>query len=168
MKKSVLTYWIAPEEENEFLDFLSSTAPILAYSPEWKNTRELVLPRKLDEYVKLDDPAQLMMAPEGFYTDIRSHDFGGRIRYNVTSEHSALLTYRRGRLIGGKLGQSNLVFYYGVADRPLEADQDLQLWGKAVFRWVKDRTPDRDPTGHYRLSLQASHGEAAGKWILGF
>ena len=168
MKRNVITYWIAPEEEYEFIQFLQSTGPIIAFAAEWKETKVAVAPQKLEDFLQAINPSQLMIAQENAYVIVETHGFSGRVRYNITAEQSAVITYRRGRLVGDKLGQSNLAFYSAVSERPKKADELLQLWGKKVFRWVRDRTPHLDETGKYRLTSNAKRGVDMGTWKLSF
>jgi hypothetical protein len=61
MKRMVLTYWLSPEEENEFVDFVASTGDIIAYSVEWKSDPKDVAPQNLQSAIGSANPAQIMI-----------------------------------------------------------------------------------------------------------
>ncbi|HVU33810.1 MAG TPA: hypothetical protein VHE61_10270 [Opitutaceae bacterium] len=166
MKRLVLTYWLCPDEEQEFIDFLETTGDIVAYTVEWKAKPDDIRPTDLRRIIESANPAQLMVGLRTGYTLVEKHVFDDRVKFNVTAHRSALLIYQRGRLLGRQLGQSNLAAYYGVAERPSDEDRSFHEWCRKVYRWVKERTPQKDPNGFYRISSRAAAAAQRGDFEL--
>ena len=162
----VLTYWSAPSDEDDFLEFLGTTGSVVAYSIEWKESPEAVQPIDLFTFVSGSHPSQLMIGLADGYTVVEKHVFSGRIRYNVTPDQSAVIVYRRGLTSEAKLGRSNLAAYYDISSRSGAADRSFHDWCTKVFGWVRKRTPALDASGHYRISLAAKAGAENGLWEL--
>src|SRR5882757_5703909 len=111
---TVLTFWSLPEEETEFLDYLSAWE-IYAYPPSTFPKETDVKPIPIREVLELD-PSQVSFAPKQFLSvkDIGQRDIvNGVQRYGVSPMQSQTIAYRRPFFHeGGALGKSNLSVYW--------------------------------------------------------
>jgi len=146
---AVLTYWQHPDEEEVFLDFLQGTGTVVAFPSHWVATKEELLPHPIGPFIKKTDPPQLRFGLEKQNLRIRIEEQSPTedgLLFSLPHLEPCLIDYRRGRLFGRKLGQSNISAYwdYPNSDKSslVEKDQEFLAWAKKVMSWVRKSTPE--------------------------
>ncbi len=168
MRKSVVTFWWMPEDEKAFLDYLGARHEIVAFTAPWKKRPEEVVPRDFGLLVAQADEAKLMFGCADHMRGkiVESHEFpGSGLRYNVTCESSCLLWFSRDlRHPVGKLSLRSIGVYWDRHDTSTRTvtpkPDDFQKWGRAVMRWIRERTPEKE--GLYRTSALVKKAIADG------
>src|SRR5438128_869348 len=148
--RAVVTYWQLPEDEHDFLDFLSSTGEVVAMPDHWVKTKEELEPKPVRSFIREQDPAQLLFGLRHHATQaiIKPEQKNGERWFSVSDMKSCLIGYARGRLRDkNMLGQSNLHAYWDYVDDSTMTlqikDPEFIKWGKAVLAWIRKVTAER-------------------------
>jgi len=151
---SVVTFWRLPEEEAEFIDFLTSTGEVTWVPWQKVRDRALLEPQPL-ETLTTEDPDSVL---------IGLRDTLGEIPVNTLEEGSfavvatevPMLIYQRGKWRGpNKLGSSNLSGEWIVLTRDgrrIDQPEKFVKWGKKVLQWVRRQTPLWHQYERYRIT----------------
>ena len=150
-----------PEDENAFLDYLGARHEIIAFTAPWKKRPAEVVPHDFGSLVAGAAEGKLMFGCASHMRGkiVESHEFPrSGMLYNVTCESSCLLWFSRDlRQPVGKLTLRTIGVYWDCLDastgKITPKPDDFQKWGRAVMRWVRERTPEKE--GFYRISVLA-------------
>ena len=171
MRRGGLTFWLLPEEEQDFFAYLNSTGKIVAYRNAWFASPKDVRGSTL-ELMAAGDPKQILIgcADHAAGIVVEQHDFPGEgVHYAVTAMGSSVLQYSRGQLEGRRLGQSHIGTYWDFiregGQLVTPKGESFVAWAKRAFSWLRKRTPERHihRSYPYRASKQAKAAAEAGK-----
>jgi hypothetical protein len=139
---TVLTYWCLPEEEIDFLNYLSKW-DIYAYDPTFFLSLSDVKPVPLTTLIVEQKLPDVYFGPKQFLSEkdigLRTH-LNGVAQYGVHSMNAQTIGYRRPCFrVGGELGKSNLHAYWKYPNAAvtgfIEKDPEFIKWAKKVFGW---------------------------------
>ena len=166
---TVFTYWCLPEEEVDFLGYLSAWQ-IYAYPPSTFRNPSDVIPLPIQEILKLGS-SQISFGPKGFLSDkdIGPRDIVNDVRhYGISPMQSNTITYRRPHLHeNGGLGKANLSVYWKYPDDEaivyVEKDIEFVKWAKKVFNWARKRASKKVMLNGYSYPATAKVKELVDK-----
>ncbi len=152
MRRAVFGYWLMPEEEAEFLDFLDTTGTVVAYPNHWVRTKVEAAPSPLRSYLAEHNPnlLKLGLGQHSGEELIKSMDQEQFFGFDLMD--ACLIAYTRPRFrIGNQLGKSNLAAYLDVStDNALHPKPKwFQLWVKQVFTWAKKHAQKKCVHQHF-------------------
>jgi hypothetical protein len=154
---TVVTFWRLPEEEPEFIEFLSSTGDVVWLPWQKVPDRSMLVPRPLDT-LTTQDPDSVLLGLRDTLGEIPINTFaeGSRQSFAIVATEVPMLIYQRGKWRGQKkLGSSNLSGEWTVVtrdNRRIDQPDKFVKWGKKVMQWVRKRTPLWHQYERYRIT----------------
>lgn len=147
---TVSTYWCLPEEEEDFLGFLSK-ADIYAYSPEMTPNISDVKPVPIKTLLEDGNPPQIYLGPKHFLSqnDICCRNVVDGIHlFGISPTQSQTIGYNQPFFRkGGALGQSNLSAYWKYPNKTatgfVDKNPEFIKWARGVFRWSLKHAPEK-------------------------
>ena len=146
---SALMFWRFPDEEDDFVRFLESTGPVVAFAFEKLRTSAELEPRPMRQLLETTEPEDVLIGLADWTDAVRVHEFedDDGPYYMMHPSDSPLLEYRRGRVdASGALTSSKLVGQWRAVDpsgnRLVGKRDDFVGWGKKVMRWIRSATPE--------------------------
>lgn len=169
---SVATFWWTREDEAEFLSYLDTSGPVIAYTAPWKAKSQDVVAWDIRALVATQHPGRLMFGLRGRQEliPIISHEFPkSGVLFNVEATSGCVLTYDPVSYRDAKLCRCNLAAYWSIFDprggTNTVKDAEFVRWGKRVFAWVRSRTKGK--MGFYGISERAKIGIDKKSIVLG-
>jgi hypothetical protein len=144
----VLTYWSMPEEELEFIEYLSKW-DVYAYLLDSFPSIAEVKPVPIGELIKNKN---IIIFDFGLKQYMSENDIRRRKQvndtclYGVSSIQASTVGYNRPRYnLNGKLGQSNLSAYwkYWKGQELAAKNPEFVKWGKKVFAWARKQASEK-------------------------
>ena len=146
---SVVGYWQVADDEQAFLEYLSTTGDVVAISGAWLESPDLFEPVPIADFIERDNPSGLLFGLRKLF-DMDKYDereFEGRKQFCIPHMNSNSIGYDRGLLAERRLPLSNLSMYSSFPDASVTAmvtkNREFLAWAKKVMNWARKRTPEK-------------------------